>query len=68
MSAATQPADLLNGDWVPACGGTEQPFKSRSGRVLLYMWNRTGGTHAYYDVHADVFLTKEEADAALAMC
>lgn len=55
-------------DWVPACGGTETPFKTRSGRVLLYMWNRTTGEHAYYDVEQDIFLTSEEACAALCMC
>lgn len=54
--------------WIPACGGTELPFKSRSGRVLVYMWNTSTGEHAYYDVNADVFLDNEEAAAALATC
>ena len=54
-------------DWIPACGGTEAPFTTRTGRRLLYMWNRSTGEHAYYDVQRDVFLTNEEAIAALAM-
>jgi len=58
----------LADDWVPACGGTEVPFPTRTGRTLLYMWNRTTGEHAYYDVHGDVFLSNDEAIAALAMC
>ena len=53
--------------WVPACGGTETPFTTRTGRRLLYMWNPTTGEHAYYDVINDVFLSAEEATAALAM-
>ena len=54
-------------DWVPACGGTETPFKTRTGRTLLYMWNRKTGEHAYYDVGADVFLTNDEATAAIGL-
>jgi hypothetical protein len=61
-------ADRVPGDWVPACGGTETPFTTRTGRVLLYMWNRTTGEHAYYDVEQDLFLTNEEACAALGVC
>ncbi|MBK6788997.1 MAG: hypothetical protein IPG77_15520 [Betaproteobacteria bacterium] len=53
--------------WVPACGGTETPLTTRTGRRLLYMWNPTTGEHAYYDVINDVFLSAEEATAALAM-
>jgi hypothetical protein len=52
-------------EWVPACGGTETPFMTRTGRRLLYMW--TTGEHAYYDVTNDVFLSADEAAAALAM-
>lgn len=63
MSASEARSD----DWVAACGGTETPFTTRTGRRLLYMWNRTTGEHAYYDVQRDVFLTNEEAIAALAM-
>ena len=52
--------------WVAACGGTETPFKTRSGRRLLYVWNPATGKHAYLDVETDVVLTWEEADAYLA--
>ena len=31
------------------------------------MWNPTTGEHAYYDVTNDVFLSADEATAALAM-
>ena len=51
--------------WVPACGGTEVPFETRTGRTLHYMWNMTTGEHAYYDVRADIFLDTEEAMIAL---
>lgn len=56
----------INSDnWVPACGGTEIPFNTRTGRTLWYMWNTTTGEHAYYDVKADIFLSNEEATEAL---
>ncbi len=67
MQANTETTTMAD-DWVPACGGTEQPFSSRSGLTLLYMWNRTSGIHAYYDVERDVFLTQDEASCALAIC
>jgi hypothetical protein len=51
--------------WQPACGGTETPFKTRTGRTLHYLWNRSTGVHAYYDVDRDLFLTNEEAEEAL---
>lgn len=52
--------------WVPACGGTELPFTTRTGKRLHYLFNQTTGEHAYYDVRADLFLTNDEAFAALA--
>jgi hypothetical protein len=60
-------SDHVGDRWVPACGGTEMPMKTRTGRTLLYMWNTTKGEHAYYDCERDVFLTNEEASAALAL-
>jgi neutral trehalase len=51
--------------WVAACGGTETPFTTRTGRVLHYMWNTQTGEHAYYDVRNDIFLSNEEAQLAL---
>lgn len=53
--------------WVPACGGYETPFVSRSGKTLLYVFNHAQGKHAYYDVRADIILTNEEASAAMGM-
>lgn len=53
--------------WVPACGGAEVPFVSRSGRKLLYCWNRATGKHAYLDCSTDIILTDEEARLAMQM-
>ena len=47
--------------WVPACGGTETPFKTRTGRTLLYCWNAASGDHAYLDVDTDIILSNEDA-------
>ena len=55
------------GHWVPACGGTETPFRSRSGKVLLYCWQKSTGRHAYLDCGTDIILSDEEASAALAL-
>lgn len=60
-------ARVLDGDWLPACGGTETPFKSRSGRVLLYVYQASTGRHAYLDVGQDLILTDDEARTALAL-
>lgn len=54
-----------NGTWEPACGGTETPFRSRSGKRMQYMWQPATGRHAYLDVDADVLMTDDEAYAAL---
>lgn len=53
--------------WVAANGGTETPFRSRSGKTLWYMWNRKTGEHAYLDMGTDMFLSSEEAMQALGM-
>jgi len=53
--------------WVPASGGTETPFKSRSGVTLLYVWEVNSGRHAYLNVDTDMILTQEDADAALCL-
>lgn len=47
--------------WIPASGGTETPFISRSGRKLLYCWNPGQDRHAYLDMGTDTILTDEEA-------
>ena len=56
-----------NDNWVPACGGTEVPFKSRSGKRLQYVWQPSTGQHAYLDVDSDIILSDEEAQACLQM-
>ena len=55
------------GNWFPACGGTETVFTSRTGIRLLYVWQPTTGNHAYLNVDTDIILTDEEAQAALGM-
>ena len=59
--ATAQDANMNLDNWVPACGGTEVPFKARNGRTLLYCWNRHDQMHAYLDVETDLILTDEEA-------
>lgn len=49
------------GSWVPASGGTETPFHTRSGAVLLYCWQPSTGRHAYLDCGTDLILTDHEA-------
>jgi len=53
------------GNWVPACGGTETAFTTRSGRRLLYCWQPSTGRHAYLDVQTDLILSDHEAECAL---
>jgi len=55
------------GNWIPACGETEKPFRSRSGIILLYCWQQSTGRHAYLDCGSDLILSDEEASAALAL-
>lgn len=55
------------GNWVPACNGTETPFVSRSGLRLLYCWQASSGRHAYINCDTDIVLSDEEARAALAL-
>lgn len=55
------------GEWIPACGGTETPFLSRSGKRLLYCWQPRSGRHAYIDLGTDMVLTDEEAEIALGL-
>lgn len=53
------------GAWLPANGGTESPFLTRSGRRLQYCWQPSTGRHAYLDMGTDLILTDEEARLAL---
>lgn len=52
--------------WVPACCGTETPFRTRTGVMLLYVWNPARNAHAYLDCGSDIILTDEQARARLA--
>jgi len=54
------------GDWFPACGGTEVSFVTRSGARLLYCYQPRSGRHAYLDCASDVILSDSEASALLA--
>jgi hypothetical protein len=54
------------GNWVPASGGQEEPFWTRSGRRLQYLWQPSTGKHAYIDLDTDLILSNEEAEAAFA--
>jgi len=47
------------GMWVPASGGTEQPFMARGYR-LQYLWQPSTGRHAYINCDTDVLLTDTE--------
>ena len=55
------------GAWLPANGGTEQPFVTRSGRRLQYLYQSTTGKHAYIDCDTDVILTDAEASTYLGL-
>lgn len=62
--AYVQAQTIANGGyWVPACGGTETPFKARSGVTLLYCWNPITRAHAYIDTATDMPLSDDEARA-----
>jgi hypothetical protein len=54
------------GNWVPACNGTEVPFRTRTGLRLLYCWQPSTGKHAYINCDTDIILSEDEARAALA--
>jgi len=59
------PDDMNVDQWIPASGGSETPFTSRSGKRLLYCWNPKQKKHAYLDLGTDTILSDEEARAAL---
>jgi hypothetical protein len=58
-------AKAEQGNWIPACGGTETPFYTRTGRRLLYCWQPSTGRHAYLDLGTDLILDDQEAWIAL---
>ena len=44
---------------VPANGGTEQPFTTRSGRRVLYVYDCEQRTHLYLDLGTDTLLPRD---------
>jgi hypothetical protein len=48
-------------NWIPANGGREVPFTSRSGRRLLWCYQPATGEHAYVDCDNDLIISDEEA-------
>jgi hypothetical protein len=52
------------GNWYPACGGTEVPFYTRLKRRLLYCFQPSSGDHAYLDLDQDRILSDKEAEEA----
>mgnify|MGYP006970126022 CR=1 FL=1 len=48
------------GTWVPACGGTEQPFVTRSGVKVQYLWNNVTGEHRYINCDNDILIPDNE--------
>lgn len=57
--------DPKQGNWYPACGGTEEPFTTRLGFRLLYVYQPSTGDHAYLNLDTDMILTADEAMIAL---
>ena len=57
-------AKKAQGNWYPACNGTEIPFFTQTGRRLLYVWQPSTGNHAYLDTMSDIILSNDEADVA----
>lgn len=53
------------GNWIPACNGTETPFTTKTGYRLLYCWQPSTGKHAYLNCDTDMLLTDEEAQRIL---
>lgn len=57
--------DKDQGNWYPACGGTEEPFVTRNGFRLMYCWQPATGRHAYINLETDIVMTDDEAQLAL---
>jgi hypothetical protein len=61
----TNKLDREQGDWFPACNGTETPFKTRGGHTLLYCWQPSSGRHAYINCETDMIMTDDDVRASL---
>lgn len=53
-------AKLEQGNWYPACGGTEVPVK-KGHYTYLYCWQPSTGKHAYLCLETDMILSDEQA-------
>ena len=62
---AESDARKAEGNWIPACGGTEVPFVTRNRYRLLYCWQPSTGRHAYLNCDTDIILSDDEAMSAL---
>ena len=40
--------------WVPACGGGEKPYRTRTSRWVLYVYNPRRMEHGYLDMRTDI--------------
>ena len=49
--------------WVPASGGTETPFNTRTGDRMLYCYNPNTGKHAYLDLGSDMIVADNDLHA-----
>jgi hypothetical protein len=58
-------AKRAQGNWYPACGGTETEFRSRGGLRLLYVWQPSTGNHGYLNLDTDILLTEDEVRATM---
>ena len=57
-------AKRAQGNWFPACNGTETPYLTRTGRRLLYVYQPSTGKHAYLDTQTDLILSDDESEEA----
>ena len=53
------------GNFIPACGGAEKPFKTKSGITVQYLWNPITKEHAYINCNTDILLTDSEVLAEI---
>lgn len=69
LSEALDERDRIagQGNWVPASGGTEEPFLTRSGVRVQYLYQPSTGCHAYINVETDVIIPDDELDNYFSM-
>lgn len=67
LQAIRRAIETFQNVWVPANGGTETAFVSRTGKRLLYCYNSALARHAYLDLGSEMILTNDEANVALGL-